>query len=470
MQERKHILLLQTGEPAPLNLIVQTRVEGNGAGSLDIGHCGRGIGRGGEDNMSADEALLDRPLGRVLGGLGQEDVDGVGAAHAVLQGGNVCKVLVLREGAVGQGHGAVGVGEGTVGGRGGRGGGCCGEVASASPGGGGAAVEAVDGGSDGVAVGVAGGLNVVVAQDGGLADRGRGPEAAVDVAAERGQRRVDIEDSAGAGGEGAGPLSLGLDIAVRVEDLKHGQEAVDVGVVEPEERVHGGVVDEAHVAAATDHAVHDVVDGLDAVVAAAVVRVPGRVAELVEVGVGAEQDVDAVTERDPGVVEPLAGYLVAADGVRGGAGRVPESGGIDGEGSLAGTELTERVEPVRVQRVGNLPAAGGRVAPDAGAGDDVGQGSGAAVAGDVEVGHTQGGSRSGVPLALGSLELVDDFEHVCVQRLLEEAEVGPMPGGEDVGGVGAVARILIAGEGSHAVPGHVRASVDGLKGRLAPCM
>ena len=98
-----------------------------------------------------------------------------------------------------------------------------------------------------------------VAKGAGGADIGGGVEGGAVIGVEGAQRRVDILDGAGVDGEGAVSGGLRANVGVWVEGLPDGEESIDVGVVQEEDRVEGAVAHSAHPAA--DQAVDGVVDG-----------------------------------------------------------------------------------------------------------------------------------------------------------------------------------------------------------------
>ena len=94
-------------------------------------------------------------------------------------------------------------------------------------------------------------------------------ERAVVVGVEGRQRRVDVFDLSRSVGEGAVAVGLGRGVGVRVDGLPDGEEAVDVGVMEPEDGVEACVGDVAHVSSVSDQTVDGVVHVLEGVVGSA---------------------------------------------------------------------------------------------------------------------------------------------------------------------------------------------------------
>ena len=84
-------------------------------------------------------------------------------------------------------------------------------------------------------------FGVGVAERAGGADVGRGIQRSAGVGVEGGKARVDVFAGPWGDGEGAGRVGLGADVGAWVEGLEDGEESVDVGVVEEEDRVKGAV-------------------------------------------------------------------------------------------------------------------------------------------------------------------------------------------------------------------------------------
>lgn len=230
--------------------------------------------------MGADEVGFEGPAGGGGGEVAEEDVDeegGLEGGFLDAQVGDPFPVVACGEGFWGCGDGGGGGGEGGdaggdgggeggvgwVGGGGGgedgEGGVVCGAGVGDGMAGGVLVVSGVDaallgkvlagrravecvhsclgGGGGSVA-----GFGVVVAEGGGVAGGVRGPEVAVAIFAERFERGVLVDCLAGLENYVAEVDRLAVHPAVGVDGLPDGEEAVNVGVVQPKDGVEGRVV------------------------------------------------------------------------------------------------------------------------------------------------------------------------------------------------------------------------------------
>lgn len=325
------VLLAHAGQGTRSALVLEVTGQWNGASNLEVwvGHvtaC--------KDTDSTDHVLVVDPVGAVVGlWLTVKHVDVVGAVETVARSLDVADVLVLaavwslerrkdgrvlakarertsRARLVGRSGGrggwvwnsfAAGVGGTRVahgalgGGAGGRRGSgvvvgvavldLLGDVAGSGVGV--ASVQLVDKGNDGVSAAIASQeLWVGVLEDGPVLDVVGGPEVG-------GILAVWLEGRVGALGRAAGnsPSRVRSDlrstVAVGVDGLPDGEEAVDVGVVEPEDGVEGRERQVGHVATrdtvaagTTRGRVDSVVDALQAVRAGSVRRTSVVVGEV----------------------------------------------------------------------------------------------------------------------------------------------------------------------------------------------
>ncbi len=231
--------------------------------------------------MGADEVGFEGPAGGGGGEVAEEDVDEEGALEGGFldaQIGDPFAVVARGEGFGSRGDvgGWGGIGRDAGGDGGGEGGvACCGGGGGGEDGEGGVVcgVGGVDGSAGGALVvsgvdaallgkvlagrravecvhsclggggGSVAGFWVVVAEGGGVAGGIRGPEVAVAVFAERFERGVLVDCLAGLENCVAEVDRLAVHPAIGVDGLPDGEEAVNVGVVQPKDRVKGRVVD-----------------------------------------------------------------------------------------------------------------------------------------------------------------------------------------------------------------------------------
>lgn len=237
-------------------------------------------------------------------------------------------------------------------------------------------------------------------------------------------------------------------------------------MVKPEARVECGGRKVGHVSGrggrrtrATKSRVDGVVDALERVGAPGVSSV--GVGESGVVLASAEHLVDLVLERGTDVVEGVGGTLGgAASGVCVTVGVAQSDRPVD-ERSV--DQAARRLEVVTEQRVDNGLLTGGRLDRDVLVAHDVGQRRVAwlRVCSPVPVGeaHGRGSSSHESTAVIGVLvcELADDGH----ERLLEQGEVGTVPGGEKYGVVGAVTvRPAAAAALADTVPVLARHTVD----------
>lgn len=233
-----------------------------------------GVGEGREDGVGADEVGLEGPAGGGGGEVAEEDVDeegGLERGFLDAQVGDPFSVVACGEGFWGGGDvgGWGGIGRDAGGDGGGDGGvACCGGGGGGEDGEGGVvcgagvgvlvvsgvdatllgkvlagrrAVECVHGCLGGGGGPVAG-FWVVVAEGGGVAGGIRGPEVAAAVLAERFERGVLVDCLTGLENCVAEVDRLAVHPAVGVDGLPDGEEAVNVGVVQPKDGVERRVV------------------------------------------------------------------------------------------------------------------------------------------------------------------------------------------------------------------------------------
>ncbi len=179
-------------------------------------------------------------------------------------------------------------------------------------------VELSDGASN-LLVGTVAGLRVEVSEGTGLLNIYRGEVVASNVLGERLERRVLVL------GFTLVPLCHRThdvtvrDISVGGDELVHGEETVNIGVVEPEEGVESRDIEVVHVATglATSSVVDSIVDGLEAVNTTAAqigANTNGGSASSAPVGLAGEQSKHTVTERDAKGVEASVHLVVVAAG------------------------------------------------------------------------------------------------------------------------------------------------------------
>ena len=338
LQVGQHDLAVQALDLAALQLVVEGGVEGHvRADQRAAVHA-----RGGEGRVRAQAVGVGAPgRGLVALGLAEEEVDVVGAAERVALGDDVGgEVVVVRGRGVGEALGRAGAGRGVdlraqVRGA---------LVAAADDGEGhGVAlalgvprcVQVVDLGADAAGRGVAAAeLRVGVPEVADVPHGVRGVEGAPGVAVERPQSWAQggsvssstslpgVRELTGVGvhllarTEGVGGLTRrGVDVVRRgVDRLPQSVDAVDVGVVHPENRVEGSVPQDGHVAVgAADVVVDVVVDSLERLAA----HVGVGVAEPAVVGAVGEQLVDALTQRRVVLVDTRGRQVVLGQDARG---------------------------------------------------------------------------------------------------------------------------------------------------------
>ncbi len=239
------------------------------------------------------------------------------------------------------------------------------------------AVEFVDGadGAGGVAAGRC--FGVGVPEDGGVADRGRGPEGAGCVFVEGGEGAGVVQDVVDVDCGGRPEGGRWLHPGGGVEGLPDGELPVHVRVVEHEERVEAGVFVPGEVATVADEGVDGVVQGFEAVVAARASAVgvahPGFGAHSVVAWVGLEDVEEAFAEGGLISVDLADHARVLAGGFGGPvAGRGPECVRPSRVRGPDHVGRHERVEIVAVQGVWDRDRAVRRIHSDGrGAGKEV---------------------------------------------------------------------------------------------------
>lgn len=283
------------------------------------------------------------------------------------------------------------------------------------------AIELIDG-ANSLGVRTVAGLGVVVSKNAGLLDINGSEVVAGNVLGEGLQGRVGVLGLALVPlGHGADDVAV-RDVRVGADDLVHGQDAVNVGVVEPEDGVESRDIEVVHVATrfTTSSVVDDVVNRLDAVNTAAAqvgADTNSRSASLTEVGLAGEQGKDTVTEGDAdGAEASVHLVVVAARGVGDGATErlrevVPwATTHLRGKG-VAKVVLVERV--VDCGSAGRLGDGDTRVTNLGRNGRTV-----ARVHGPVPVGHTESGRGVPPALLLVGGELFNDLQDGLEQSLL----------------------------------------------------
>lgn len=226
-----------------------------------------GFREGREDGVGADEVGFEGPACGVRVEVAEEDVDEEGGLEGHLFDADVGDPFpVVARGQSFRGCGDVGGGGGARGDTGGDGGGE-GLVGYFGGGGGGdrtaggwlvasgmhaallgdffagrGAVEFVHG-YPGGGGGSAAGFRIVVAEGGGVAGGLGGPEVAGGIAAERFERGIFVDFLAGYENSGAVLDRLAVHPAIGVDGLPDGEEAVNVGVVQPKDGVESRIVD-----------------------------------------------------------------------------------------------------------------------------------------------------------------------------------------------------------------------------------
>ena len=284
------------------------------------------------------------------------------------------------------------------------------------------AVELSNGASH-LLVGTVAGLRVVVSESAGLLDINRGEVVTSSVLGEGLERGVLVL------GLTLVPLSHGTDdvtvgdVGVGSDELVHGEQTVNVGVVKPEEGVESRDIKVVHVSAtfATSSVVDGIVNGLEAVNTAAAqvgANTDGGSASSAPVSLAGEQSKDTVTERDAHGIEASVHLVVVAAGRVGN--RATER--LREVVPWASTHLRRKrvAEGVLVQRVGDGDSSL-RLGNGDGLVAHLGRDSGATLSwvhSPVPVRHTE--SRRGVPpsLLLVGGESSDNLHDTLVPCLL----------------------------------------------------
>ena len=377
-----------------------------------------GVGSGGVGDWVRGSRVRvggGRVRGRVRARLADEAVNGVRSVHSELvsnNGKNVVVVTLLERTALVLAGLVGGLVVSTLG-----------QSALAST------VEASDSASN-LGVGALAGLRVVVSENTGLTDILGGEVVTLGVLGEGFERSVAVLGLTLLPlGHSAVDVAVG-DVGVGDNQLVHGKQTVNVGVVEPEDGVEGRDVEVVHVATSltASGVVNDIVDRLEAVNTGAAqlsantdLRGGGGTPGLL----AGEQSENTVTERHAHGVEAGVHFIVVA------AGRVGNrtTKGVGPAVPWATSYLGgKRATPaVRVERVGNGDSTRGLGNGDSLVTDQSGNGSTAIVLRPIPVGHAQS-RRSLLPSAtLAGGEGVDDLLNALVQGLLEDGKVGPVP-------------------------------------------
>lgn len=287
------------------------------------------------------------------------------------------------------------------------------------------AVEPVHGPDDVLTVARLG-LRVVVTEDTGLLDIVGGVGSAAVILLEGNQRSVGIVDLTGIPLSHVAVDSSRHNISVGDDGLVHGEETVNVGVVEPEERIESSDVEVAHVSiSATDSAVDIVVDGLEAVsVTAARLDTESSGGSITPGLLAGEECKNTLAPPHAGLAEDGV-YLVvvAASGVRDGTTKSSGETVAWAPSHLAG----KRVAPsVRVERVtdGNLTLGLGHT--DGLVADRSGNSrlSTRRLSSPVIVGDTKAAKSVLPPCLLVARERGDHFLSVQVHSLLRDVRRG----------------------------------------------
>lgn len=442
--------------------LLQSASERNGAGGDDLVVHHAILSH---DSQRSDEVLVEHPLGRILGDrLAVEQVDGVRAVQGVARSFDVGEVLegravagkerVAWEGVRETADDAVHHGVDTV---------LETELALGGSGDGigVGSVEAVDIAADGVCrtVGVSV-LGVGVGKDCPVGDIVGGPPLGV-ASTERKEGRAGalgstLSDS---------PSVVGGDLAtaerVGVQSLPHSEDAVNVGVVKPEDRVEGAQRKVSHVATrnrtswATCSVVHSVVNSLQRAPALSRTGSSIVVAEVEVVLAGGEELVDLVLQAVGDVFERVDAGLSVAGSVC--AVRVGVSVGTGPGGEWAVDQVAGVGKVVAEERVWcQSPLARWSVDSASVVTDDLG-----------EMGAASRSLCSPVPVwpthdirsvdilvpSRTSWVLLGDVLGDLQEFLLEKRDIGAMPAGKEDRVVGAVAiRPVAALTLSNAVP------------------
>lgn len=317
-------------------------------------------------------------------------------------------------------------------------------------------------------------LGVGVVERGDVAHRVARPGAVGSV--EGLERSVAVDLRVGRNGEG-GRVALGggRDVAVGVQVLPHGEQTVDVGVVQEEGGVEGGKVVEGHVtrrALSAGQRVDTVVDRLERDTAALALLGDTVVGNVEEVGAGRQDAVDLGARLRVVVADRLDRLRIVGCRARALVARVAQRAAP--LVPVAAADAGEVARSVRVhlgegvERVGDLLLALRRVDGDGLVGHGLGHGiDRVARGGDfgpVPVRVTEGRQGVLVSRLVGALELIDDVLSRDEHLLLPQRDVGSVPAGEEGRRVGAVS---IAGlRALHAVPYDVRHTVN--TGDLVP--
>ena len=199
-------------------------------------------------------------------------------------------------------------------------------------------------------------LRVVVAENAGLLDIVGGVNSTTAVFLEGNKGSVGIVDLTGIPLSHVAVDSSRHDVGVGDHELVHGEEAINVDVVEPEERIESSDIEVAHVSiSATDSAVDIIVDGFEAVsIAAGCLDTESSSGSVTPGLLAREESENTLAPSHTSLAEDCVDLVVvAASGVR-------DRTTKGSRETIAGTpsNLTgERVAPsVRVERVadGNL--------------------------------------------------------------------------------------------------------------------
>ena len=316
-------------------------------------------------------------------------------------------------------------------------------------------IEVVDSRTDGVGSGAAVGLWVNIAKNTGVADILRSEVVSIGVLGKGLQRSIGVL--------GLSDVPLGhwgvdvavSDIGVGLNNLVHGKETIDIGVMEPEGGVEGGDIQIDHVATSfsTNRNVDEIVDAFQTVGVVAILvgaDTDGGAGDIASGGTAHEDTIDTITEiQSAGVHDGSNFVVVAAGGVGPWA---TKSGGV--VVPRRASHLGGNAAPVvLVERIVDLPTASWAVNPDSLVTHELWGGSLARRRsfGPVPEWHTE--SIGSVPPALLLVggELADDFLNAEVPCLLENGEIRTMPGTEEDLAVRAEAS-LVDERGREVVP------------------
>ena len=238
----------------------------------------------------------------------------------------------------------------------------------------------------------------------------------------------------------------------------HGEKAVDVGVVQPENGVESSDIEEGHVpTVSTSSSVDLVVNGLEAVSVAAVGAGTQRGgAGATPVGLTREERIDTLAPCDLGLSEHDVHLIIVVLGAFGTTDG--NRGVVDRARAYLGRQCS--AEAVRVERVRDGDGSTGLGDGDGPVANGGGHGglAGSRVRGPVEVGRAEADECVPPPLLLVGGEAGDHFGRVHVKGLLEDGKVRPMPRAEERVAVRAVSSLVE--EGALVVPRNVGTSVN----------